>query len=126
MSVRAQLSQAFSARGALDFANSEDRDTGKLLPRRAKQYGTVALEYRQGPFTVLSELLATSHRFDGLANTQAQRMGGYAIANLGVTYRVTREWSVLARWNNLFNKTYELAQNFATPGSNIFVGMRYQ
>ncbi len=38
---------------------------------------------------------------------------------------VNPDWSVLARWNNIAGKDYELARFYATPGSNFFVGVRY-
>jgi outer membrane cobalamin receptor len=31
-----------------------------------------------------------------------------------------------ARWNNVANRDYELAQNFNIPGSNLFVALQYQ
>jgi outer membrane cobalamin receptor len=30
------------------------------------------------------------------------------------------------RWNNVFNRSYELVQNFNTPGSNVFFALRYE
>ena len=42
------------------------------------------------------------------------------------TYAFDREWSARVRWNNVFNRDYELVQNFNTPGSNVFVAVQYQ
>jgi vitamin B12 transporter len=53
-------------------------------------------------------------------------MHGYALLNLTVSYTLARDWSVQARWNNVFDREYELAQYFNTPGSNIFLTLRYQ
>jgi len=32
---------------------------------------------------------------------------------------------VLARWNNVTDKNYELARNYATPGAKFFAALRY-
>jgi vitamin B12 transporter len=33
--------------------------------------------------------------------------------------------SLFGRWNNVFNKDYQLSYGFNTPGSNVFFGLRY-
>jgi vitamin B12 transporter len=53
-------------------------------------------------------------------------MHGYGLFNLTAICALDREWSVRARWNNVFDRAYELAQNFNTPGSNVFVAVQYQ
>jgi vitamin B12 transporter len=62
-------------------------------------------------------------RFENTANTV--RLGGYGIVNLYGSYNFARNWSVFGRWNNVFDKNYEVARNYATPGSNLFVGVNY-
>lgn len=124
MSARARLSQAWSVRGTLDIADPQDRATGRVLPRRAKQFGSASVDYSLGALRLSTEVIAAGRRFDNVANTQ--RMAGYAIWNVLASYRLNRQWSLFARWNNVFDKEYELATNFATPGSNVFVGVRYQ
>jgi vitamin B12 transporter len=47
------------------------------------------------------------------------------LLNFTASYAVTRDWSVFGRWNNATNKDYELARNYATIGSNLFIGVRY-
>ena len=53
-------------------------------------------------------------------------MHGYALVNLTASYTLSQEWLLRARWNNVFNREFELAQNFNTPGSNVFVALQYQ
>ena len=52
-------------------------------------------------------------------------MGGYALTNLYGSYHFARDWSVFARVNNLFDRSYVLIDTYATPGRNAFVGIRY-
>jgi vitamin B12 transporter len=52
-------------------------------------------------------------------------MGGYAVLNLHASHEIDSDWSVEARANNLFNRTYENAWSYAVPGRELFVGLRY-
>lgn len=45
--------------------------------------------------------------------------------NLFGEYRFRDGWSLFARINNLLDKDYELIRGFATPGFNVFAGVRY-
>ena len=36
------------------------------------------------------------------------------------------EQTLQGRVNNVFDKDYELSQNYNTPGTNLFVGLRWQ
>ena len=58
--------------------------------------------------------------FDNTGN-----MGGYALLNLYASYQLEKGISLFARWNNVLNKDYQLSYGYNTPGSNVFVGMRY-
>ena len=52
-------------------------------------------------------------------------MGGYALLNLFVAYRFADGWTAELRWNNVTDKAYELAKHYNTPGSNVFVWVRW-
>ena len=124
LGARLLLNKEFAVRGTLDVAHPDDDITGKVLPRRARRFGSGAIDYTTGPLRLSSELIATGRRFDDAANTRP--MSGYAILNLVANYALDREWSLFVRWNNVFDRKYELARDFATPGSNVFVGVRFQ
>jgi vitamin B12 transporter len=70
--------------------------------------------------------VASGERFDSTTETPATRMHGYGLVNLIAHYAMSREWTVKARWNNVTNRSYELARHFNTPGSNLFVALQYQ
>ena len=103
-----------------------DRETGKLLPRRAREYGSLALSDAAGPWKLGAEVVASGARFDSMDESPGTKMHGYGLLNLTASYVLSRDWSIRARWNNVFNREYELAQNFNTPGSNVFVAVQYQ
>jgi vitamin B12 transporter len=103
-----------------------DHATGLMLPRRAKEHGSLTVSRTSGPWTVGTEFIASSARFDRTGEAEGSRMHGYGLLNLTAIYALDREWGIRARWNNVFDREYELAQNFNTPGSNVFVAMQYQ
>jgi vitamin B12 transporter len=117
---------ALQAYTRVTLQNPVDEVTGLMLPRRAKEFGSAGLSKTSGSWTLGGEVVASSARFDQAGEAEGSRMHGYALLNLTASYALDREWSIRARWNNVFDRDYELAQNFNTPGSNVFVALQYQ
>lgn len=113
----------FTLRGSLDLQNPENETTGKQLARRAKKHGTVGVDYNRGPLSTGGEIVFSGKRFENTTNTQ--RLGGYGVVNLYANYEVAPSWTVFGRWNNVLDKEYELAKDYNTAESNVFVGVRY-
>ena len=113
----------FTLRGTLDLQDPRDETTNKRLARRAREHGSLALEYTANAANVGAEFVFSSHRFDDISNRN--RLGGYGLLNLYANYDLGQNWSLFGRWNNVTDKNYELARNYATAGSNVFVGVRY-
>jgi vitamin B12 transporter len=111
-------------RAALDLQDPRDETTDQLLLRRAKKHGSVGAEYGVGAYKAGAELVFSGERFD-VGYPSSVRLGGYGLLNLYASYDFARGWNAFARWNNVGDKNYELARNYATPGSNLFVGIRY-
>ncbi|MGV8892182.1 MAG: TonB-dependent receptor domain-containing protein [Burkholderiaceae bacterium] len=115
--------QQFTIKGSLDFLDPHDDSNDKILARRAKRHASMALEYRSGLIDTGVELLLSGERFDDVKNKNT--LGGYSLLNLYASYDFAPDWSLFGRWNNVLNKDYELARNYATSGSSLFVGVRY-
>jgi vitamin B12 transporter len=92
------------------------------LAKRAKQFGNVGIERQANKLItgVESTLQGRRTDFDNTGN-----MGGYALLNLYASYQLQKNVSLFGRWNNVFNKDYQLSYGYNTPGSNVFVGLRY-
>ena len=110
-------------RGSVDIQNPVDDTTGKRLARRSKQHGSLAAEYNVGKATFGIESVLSGNRFDDLANKKV--LPGYGLLNLYGTMEVASNLTAIARWNNALDKKYELAKNYNTSGSNLFVGINY-
>ena len=113
----------WNLRGTLDIQDPTDDTTAKRLARRAQRHASFGVDYRSNDLTIGIESVLSGERFDDAANKN--RLGGYGIVNLVTTYQLGENWSLLARWNNIANKDYELAKNYRTPGSNVYLGLSY-
>jgi vitamin B12 transporter len=110
-------------RATLDLQDPRDETSDKRLARRAKKHGSIGTEYGVDAYSVGAELVFSGERYDDAGNNN--RLGGYGLLNLYANYEFSPGWKAFARWNNVMDKNYELARNYATPGSNVFVGVRY-
>ncbi|NVI81305.1 TonB-dependent receptor [Janthinobacterium sp. BJB401] len=114
---------AFNVSGNIDLQDPRNESLDKQLVLRAKKHANFAVDYTTGRLTAGTEWQLSGKRFTDPANTST--LGGYGLLNLYTTYQFARDWSLLARWNNITNKDYELSRFYATPRSNLFVGVRY-
>jgi vitamin B12 transporter len=113
----------FTLNGSLDFQDPKDETTGRRLARRAKRHGTIGADYRAGATQAGAEIVFAGKRFDDPSNRNL--LGGYGLLNLHASYDFARNWTLFGRWDNVLGKDYELARNYATAGSSVFVGVRY-
>ena len=110
-------------RGSLDLQNPRNLDTGKQLGRRAKQHAVLGADTRLAGWTLGAEAQASGRRYDTNANTT--ELGGYTLLNLYASTRLARDYQVVVRLDNLADKNYELARNYATAGRTFFVGLKW-
>lgn len=114
----------FALKGSLDWQDPKDETTGKRLARRARQHGSVTLEYQpDNRFLFGAEAVFSGSRFDDAANRN--RLGGYGVLNLFGSYQISQRWALTARWNNVASREYELARFYNVDRSNGFIGLRY-
>lgn len=106
-----------------NYLDPRDTATGRQLARRASNYGMAAIGQHLGPWEWRIEQQASDRRFD--KDDNLRKLGGYGLTNLYGAYNFGGNWSVFARVNNLFDRDYEVVADFATPGTNAFVGVRY-
>ncbi|MDI1271414.1 MAG: TonB-dependent receptor [Polaromonas sp.] len=108
---------------SLDLQNPRDLGTGRTLARRARQHAVLAVDTRVGPWSLGAEAQLSGRRNDSATNTVV--LGGYGLINLSASTLVARDWTFLARVDNLADKSYELAQTYATGGRTVYVGLKW-
>jgi vitamin B12 transporter len=102
--------------------NVRDADTGAQLLRRPKRKLSSLLERGIGErLSTGMEIVVVGPRQDvgGIV------LPGYAVASLRTDYRLDAAWRVGARLENLFDRSYELAHGYNTPGRSAYLTLTW-
>ena len=110
-------------RGNLTLQDPEDRDTGKQLDRRAKKTASLNVSKTLGAWYVGGDMHYEEHRPD-LRRTE--RLPSYVVFNVNARYQVSKEVSVFARIENLFDKDYQTAYGYDMPDRGFFAGINWK
>lgn len=117
----------FTWEGWGTWLDARDDSSDKWLPRRARLSGgnrvTVAIN---GPLSLFVEGTGQAARYDDSDNTTAKRMHGYGLVNVGADYQLSKQWKLGVRVNNVFDRQYELAKDYATPGVNGLIRINWR
>ena len=119
LSYRIELPQ-WSARVSAIAQNPVNRDSGSVLPRRAKQTVTAQLTRHFGAHYLALDVLGTGPRNDVGGND-----GGYTLLALSGGVQLDDHFSLQARLDNLLDKRYQTAFGYNQPGANGYASLRY-
>jgi vitamin B12 transporter len=114
---------ALRLRGSLDLQNPRDRDSGKLLARRAQRFATVGADLPVAGWTLGAEVQMTGQRFDDSANTT--RLGGYTLLNLVASRPIARDFQLTARVDNLTDRDYQTVRHYANGGRQFWLALKW-
>lgn len=109
--------------------NPRDVATGKVLPRRAKEYASVAASHDSGLWNMGAELRHSGARQDTDYSAWPYVpvvLASYQVVNLNAVYKIDPHLNLSARVDNLFNRDYSEAYSYNTLGRTLFVGLNYQ
>jgi len=109
---------------SVDFQSPTDSASGRLLPRRARRHGVVTLSQPYGRALFIVEVVGSSERFDDAENLR--RLAGYGIVNVSLEWAIDARTTLFVRGDNVFDRDYELAADFATGGARVFAGVRWR
>ena len=109
--------------GAVDFNSAKDGASGLYLARRAKQYGNLGASREIVGWQWGANLQWSARRFDDAANTKV--LAGYGLWSFTASKQLARDWKLLARLDNAFDKRYETAATYATEGRRFFVTLQW-
>jgi vitamin B12 transporter len=115
-----------SMRAEVTWQKAIDDDSGNLLPRRARRYGSLGTSYQSGGLQYGGDVIASGPRYDSVNNAPGNRMGGYALLNLFARMKFSDSLNLQARIDNALDKEYELAQGYNTMKRQFFAGLEWQ
>ena len=121
LKASALLADNLKLNAGYTWLDAEDLDTGAFLSLRPRNKFTSSIEYTLAKLTVIGEFQYVSRRFDSSLN---QDISSYSLVNLKGSYLLLKNLSLFVRIDNLFNKSYEEAAGYGTPGLSAFGGVK--
>ena len=98
------------------------------LQRRAKQYGSMDVSRTIGYYDVGAKLYVTGARPDMDYNPYPSRsvsLVGYPLLSFYASRKIDDNWTARARLENAFDKQYQLAYGYNTPGRGLYLTLQY-
>jgi len=119
----------FDFNAQLSHSDPRNRTDGSAqfdnwLARRAQDTARLDIDRRFGDFRAGVTATGSGKRYDNADNTV--RLAGYGTVDLRLEYAISRDWSVLGRVSNLFDREYETVAWFNQPGREYRLSVRYQ
>jgi len=105
----------------------DPRDVSQNLPqaRRARQYGSLDVSRPFYEYEVGSKLYAASSRPDSNFSPNVV-LPGYSLVSFYVSRKIDNEWTARVKLENAFDRQYQLAYGYNTPGRGIYATLQYQ
>ena len=128
-----QFFEHIQLKGSLTAESPKNKDTNKYLPRRAKLYGNLSINYYIQEWIFGIEQIGSGSRYDDKANNN--KIEGYMITNLIANFALNEKTTINFRLDNAFDKAYALAYEgsqssstgyiYQTPGRSLYTNLRY-
>ena len=96
------------------------------LVRVARNVINTRISHHVGDFTMFAEMKLSGDREDAkVTGTGRDILAGYNVLNVGGTWKMDKNTSLMARVNNVNNTQYMLANGYSMPGRNAFVSLSW-
>lgn len=122
LSTRQRLGEV-NLQASLDVQDPHDSANKLLLKRRASHHASLSADTRWGTWLMGAGVQLSGARYDDDANTLV--LPGYSVFNLHASRRLNRDWSLLARVDNLGDSRYQLVNGYATPGRSMYLALKW-
>jgi vitamin B12 transporter len=120
-----------SIKASLVSQDPWDVTNNKALERRARHYGSVDISRPLGAYDVGSRVYMAGSRTDtdwvsnGGSGTSVVS-NGYALWSFYASRKIDNEWTARVKLENAFDRQYQLAYGYNTPGRGIYATLQYQ
>ena len=107
------------------MVNQDPRNVTLGMPqaRRAKTYGSLDISRPLAGYDIGAKLYASGERKD--SPYSSTMLGGYSVLSFYASQKIDERWSARVRLENVFDKQYQLASGYNTPGRGLFATLRY-
>ncbi|WP_439572949.1 TonB-dependent receptor plug domain-containing protein [Phreatobacter sp.] len=115
--------RVLSFHAAYTHLDARNAASGLLLARRPPHSARLSMVWTpDDKWRIEPMLFLVSHRFSG--NNQTSRLAPYARLDVRADYKLTRNVTLFARAENLFDVRYEEILNYGTAGRSVYAGLR--
>jgi vitamin B12 transporter len=101
-----------------------DVSNNRQLQRRANKYGSVDVSRAIGSYDLGVKLYGSAERKDTTGGPGT--LSGYSIWSFYASKKIDKEWTARLKLDNAFDRDYQLAYGYNTPGRGAFVTLQYQ
>ncbi|WP_108447148.1 TonB-dependent receptor domain-containing protein [Halomonas denitrificans] len=102
--------EQWTLQAALTLIDTEDRETGNRLPRRASQSLRLDLDRELGDWSLGGSFIAQDDRFNDAANQEP--LSGFGQVDLRAGWQFAPLWSARLSVDNVFDKEYATTEYF--------------
>ncbi len=106
---------------SFDWQNPRDEISGARLGRRAPHYASLQLDKAIGDWSGSLGMTTTAARSD--RNGSTQMLGGYALVNAALSYRINPQAKLQLNVDNAFDRVYQTARGYAQPPRTVMLGV---
>ncbi|MCE2571380.1 TonB-dependent receptor domain-containing protein [Motilimonas eburnea] len=107
-----------------DYVDARDKATNKYLPRRAMHMVKWNINYRFQGLQLDLDNLYHGDSYDDSANTN--KVKGYYLADIAASYYFNNGLILRGRVANIFDKKYEVKQNYNTAERSVYATATYR
>jgi vitamin B12 transporter len=113
-----------SIKGNLVSQDPWNATTSTALARRARQYGSLDISRPVQGYTFGAKVYASGQRKNSDYDTFW--LGGYSLWSFYASRSLNSELTARLRLENAFDRSYQLANGYNTPGRGIYATLQYQ
>jgi len=104
------------------YTDTEDKNTGTQLSRRARHKANFEASYHWDKVSVTGVYQYQGTRFDAYSSSS---LSAYNTIDISVSYQLTDAWKLQVKANNVFDEDFETAPGYITPGREYFLQVSY-
>lgn len=93
------------------------------LARRAREYASLDVSRPVAAYDVGVKVMAVGSRKD--SHYTSNMLGGYALWSFYASHKLDENWTARVKLENAFDKQYQLAYGYNTPGRGIYASLQY-
>ena len=116
--------QGYSIKSSVTLQNPRDVGQNLTQARRAKEYGSLDVSKMLSGYELGARLYAAGSRRD--SNFTSTTLPGYSTMAFYASRKIDNEWTARVKLDNAFDRQYQLAYGYNTPGRGIYATLQYQ